>query len=160
MEELSWRERLRKEYSGRPQLMHRAEEALRQLDGAIQTLASLGFPLRAEEGFVAKPPEFPKVMFHIRQGSKVVRCKADEEELGPDWHGSMEDARQAAGMAKQWQRGGVFDKSLPAPISDYNVVQLRPEEPSEPPASRLSRVNALSPPKFGLPAVIMPGTRR
>ncbi len=157
-DELSWRERLRKEYSGRPQLMHRVEDAVRQLETAIQVLASLGCPLRVEEGFVAKEPEFPKVMFHIRQGSKIVRCKADVEELGPDWHGSMEEARQAAGMAKQWQRGGIFDKSLPAPIGTYNVVPIRPE-PAEP-QSRLARINALSPPKYGLPAVMMPGTRR
>jgi hypothetical protein len=47
-------------------------------------------------------------------GARSVNCQADLDELGPDWYPTMEEARQAAGLTKQYQRGGIFEKALPS----------------------------------------------
>jgi hypothetical protein len=158
MTDLNWRQRLLAEWPHDPQRHHRAQAAVKELDLALQTLMSMGFPLHIEEGPPPTIPlEWPKMVFHIRAGSKQVNCQADLEELGPDWYPSMEDARQAAGMAKQWQRGGIFSKSLPAPIGlvpDTPPAALPPETRTQ---SRRARLNGTQKANYPLP-VVMPGT--
>lgn len=152
MEEIDWRGRILAEFAQHPQRLHLANAAILELENALQRLASMGFPLHIEEGPPTKKPSvWPRFMFHIRQGSKIVLCEADWKEMGPDWYPSMDEARHAAGEAKQWQRGGVFTKSLPAPIDIMEM--LRPKEPP-PQQSRNSMINAMSPPRYGLPAVV------
>ena len=94
--------------------------ALRAVEEALAQLASMGHPLHVEEGYCPPPPpEWPQVWFHIFQGAKDFHCQEDVDEAGPDWYPTMEEARHAAGVTKQNQRGGIFTKTLPAvPIQD------------------------------------------
>lgn len=117
---VNWRQRIITDWPNDPQRAHKAQAALKQIEESLATLASLGHPLHVEEGYTPPPPpEFPKVMFHLYQGSKVFACQADVDEAGEDWYSTMEDARHAAGVIKQNQRGGIFTKSLPAIITDF-----------------------------------------
>jgi hypothetical protein len=90
------------------------------IEEALSQLASLGHPLHLEEGYCPPPrPEWPQVWFHIYQGARDFHCQEDVDEAGPDWYPTMEEARHAAGVTKQNQRGGIFTKALPAvPIQD------------------------------------------
>ena len=157
---MDWKQKLIVEWTNNPQRQHLANAAIRDLEDAIQRLAGMGCVLHVEEGPAPPLLEWPRLVFHIRQGQREVRCQADLDELGEDWYGSMEEARQAAGMAKQWQRGGVFTKSVPAPIgaSTSEFVPPAPSPPVEPVRSRRSRVNGLQPAKYPVPALVMPGT--
>jgi hypothetical protein len=155
---MDWRQKLIAEAAPSAQRQHLATAAIHDLDDALQRLAVLGCVMHIEEGPAPKEPqEWPKLVFHIRQGQREVRCQADLDELGEDWYPSMEEARQAAGMAKQWQRGGVFTKSLPAPLSLVPSAAPKPPPPVEP-SSRRRRLNGATPARYPVPAVIMPGT--
>jgi hypothetical protein len=112
---VNWRQRVITDWPNDPQRAHKAREALKQIEDGLLQLASLGHPLHLEEGYTPPPPpEWPKVMFHIYQGSKVFNCEADLTEAGEDWYPTMDEARHAAGVTKQNQRGGIFSKALPA----------------------------------------------
>jgi len=113
---LDWRQRLLAEWPNNLQKHYLAQAAVRELDKALEVLATLGFLLHIEEGAAETVPQWPRMVFHIRAGSREVTCQADLDELGPDWYPSMEEARHAAGMTKQMQRGGVFDRALPSQI--------------------------------------------
>jgi hypothetical protein len=115
---MNWREKIIVDWPDDLQRNHKARAALADLDRVLLELAGLGHPLHVEEGYVAPPPPgWPRAAFHLYQGARVVNCQADLEELGPDWYPTMEEARHAAGIAKQYQRGGIFDKSLPSSLS-------------------------------------------
>ena len=112
---VNWRQRIITDWPNDPQRSHKCREALKQIEEGLLQLASLGHPLHVEEGYTPPPkPEWPKAMFHIYQGAKVFGCEADLEEAGADWYPTMEEARHAAGVTKQNQRGGIFTKALPA----------------------------------------------
>lgn len=112
---MNWREKIVCDWPNDLQKAHRCKEALASLDRVLSELAGMGHPLHVEEGYVPPPPPgWPRAMFHIMAGSRVVNCQADLEELGEDWYPTMEAARHAAGLTKQYQRGGIFDKALPS----------------------------------------------
>jgi hypothetical protein len=130
---MNWRQRIIVDWPNEPQKSHRAREALRQIEDGLAALASLGHPLHIEEGYTPPPkPEWPKVMFHMTQGSRLVSCQADLEELGDDWYPTMDEAKHAAGIAKQNQRGGIFQRALPS------LFKKGPEE--ETAAEEMTRV--------------------
>jgi hypothetical protein len=62
-------------------------------------------------------------MFHIYQGARVVNCQEDLDDLGDDWYPTMDEARHAAGVTKQMQRGGIFTKSLPQALNQGQTPQ-------------------------------------
>jgi hypothetical protein len=112
---MNWRQRIIADWPNDPQRSHKAKAALVQIEEGLAQLAGLGHPLHIEEGYTAPPkPEFPKVVFHMMQGQRVVNCQADLEELGSDWYPTMDEAKYAAGMTKQMQRGGIFSRALPS----------------------------------------------
>lgn len=112
---MNWRQRIIVDWPDEPQKSFRAREALRQIEDALNTLASMGHPLHIEEGYTPPPPpEWPKVVFHILQGARQVNCQADLDELGEDWYPTLDEAKYAAGMTKQNQRGGIFSRALPS----------------------------------------------
>ena len=111
---MNWRDKIVADWPNDPQKAHRCQSALRDLDRILQELAGLGHGLHLEEGYVPPPPPgWPKAVFHILAGARVVHCEADLEELGDDWYPTMEEARHAAGYRKQMQRGGIFSKAMP-----------------------------------------------
>lgn len=115
---MNWREKIVCDWPNDLQKAHRCKTALADLDRLLLELSSLGHPLHVEEGYVPPPPPgWPRAMFHILAGARVVNCQADLEELGDDWYPTMEDARHAAGLTKQYQRGGIFDKTLPSMLT-------------------------------------------
>ena len=128
---MNWRQRIIVDWPNDPQRAHKAKEALRVLEECLLTLSGLGHPLHVEEGYLAPPkPEWPKPMFHIYQGARVFNCQADLDEAGEDWYPTMEDARFAAGLTKQNQRGGIFAKALPMalqPDSEGNALAAEAE---------------------------------
>lgn len=112
---MNWRQRILVDWPNDPQRAHKAKNALLQIEDGLAQLAGLGHPLHLEEGYTPPPkPEFPKVVFHIMQGQRVVNCQADLDELGSDWYATMDEAKHAAGMTKQMQRGGIFSRALPS----------------------------------------------
>lgn len=112
---MNWRDRILADWPNDPQRAYKAQAALRSAEDALQTLASLGHPLHIREGSApALVAEWPRMVFHLRAGERTVNCQAELEELGPDWFPTMEEARHSAGLIKQYQRGGIFDKNLPA----------------------------------------------
>ena len=154
---LHWKQRLLAEYATNIQRHTRGQQAIHQLEDALQVLSSLGFPLHVEEGpEPVEPQPYPKVVFHLRAGSRVVQCEAELKELGPDWYFSMEEARYQAGVAKQYQRGGIFSKSLPAPINIADMLMpkkvVEPEAPKE--SARVVELKRRAKPKYQVPALI------
>lgn len=112
---MDWRDKIICDWPNDLQKAHRCKTALHDLERVLLELAGLGHPLHVEEGYQAPPPPgWPKARFHILQGSRVVHCQGDLDELGDDWYPTMEEARYAAGITKQYQRGGIFTKSLPS----------------------------------------------
>src|SRR5215471_2029594 len=116
----NWRQRVVADWPYDLQERHKALDALKSLEDALEVLQGLGHPLHVEEGYrPPPPPEWPQVWFHLYQGGRSFSCQADLDEAGPDWYPTMEDARHAAGVTKQNQRGGIFTRSLPSvPIQD------------------------------------------
>lgn len=155
---IDWRQKVLAEYCNHTQKNFLAQAAIKELEEALQKLACMGFHLHVEEGPAPPTQEWPRFVFHIRQGARECGCEAEFKELGPDWHYTMEAARHAAGEAKQWQRGGVFTKSLPAPIS------IVPEPPKmlQEEESRENKVARLRPARYQVPAIVidMPGVKR
>ena len=154
---LHWKQRLLAEYAANIQRHTRGQQAVHQLEEALQVLSSLGFPLHVEEGpELVEPQEYPKVVFHLRAGTRIVECAAELKELGPDWYSSMEEARHQAGVAKQYQRGGIFSKSLPAPLNIADMLQPRkPAEVEKPKESaRVVELKRRAAVKYQVPALI------
>lgn len=129
---MNWREKIICDWPNDLQKAYRARMALAELDRLLGELASLGHPLHVEEGYVPPPPPgWPRAMFHLYAPPRVVNCQADLDELGDDWYPTMEEARHAAGVTKQMQRGGIFDKALPSTLSQTpQQVQQNLEEES------------------------------
>jgi hypothetical protein len=115
-------------------------EALRAVEEGLLQLASMGHPLHLEEGYTPPPkPEWPQVWFHIFQGAKDFHCQADVDEAGPDWYPTMEEARHAAGVTKQNQRGGIFTRTLPT-IPIQNTLEAIAERVKEEEAERVAAI--------------------
>ncbi len=156
---MNWRQKIQTAYPDKPQPAYRCKAALGELDAALQVLASLGFPLHIVDGpQPVELPEWPKVVFHWKQGSREVLCQGDLDDLGPDWHPTMEAAQLAAGMKKQMERGGIFHENLPA-TSDL-VQYDRPPNVVEMSAGQRIRAErrALPTANYPVPALIkMPG---
>jgi hypothetical protein len=132
---MNWRQKIITDWPNDPQRSHKAKEALKQIEESLLILASLGHPLHVEEGYTPPPPpEWPKAVFHMLQGTRVVACQADLDELGDDWYGTMEEARHAAGVIKQNQRGGIFSRALPSILR-----RGRDDEEAEQEVARLAR---------------------
>lgn len=107
---MNWREKIVADWPDEPQKLARARVALAELDHALGQLAGLGHPLHVEEGYVAPPPPgWPKAVFHVQAGTRVVRSQQELDELGEDWFGTMEEARHAEGLRMQMKRGGIFN---------------------------------------------------
>lgn len=137
---VDWRSRAAVAYPLDAQRAYRVKMALAELDNAIATLHALGFPIHVMEGPApAVPAEWPKMVFHLRCGERTVQSQLELDELGPDWYGSMEDARHAAGMSKQMQRGGVFDGRLPAMpgLGGLGMIQQADAAPHDSTAANL-----------------------
>lgn len=126
---MNWRDKILADWPHDPQRAYKGRAALQELEGALQTLGSLGHPLHVEEGHQpVLPSGFPKTVFHVRAGQREVACQAELDELGEDWFPTLQEAQHAAGLIKQYQRGGIFDKNLPAnPLSpeERRLVELR-----------------------------------
>jgi putative ubiquitin-RnfH superfamily antitoxin RatB of RatAB toxin-antitoxin module len=112
---MNWRQRILVDWPNHPQNAMKARMALQQIEEGLAQLTALGHPLHIEEGYQPPPrPEYPKVKFHLLQGQRVVHNVGDEDELGEDWYNTMDEAKHAAGMTKQMQRGGIFSRALPS----------------------------------------------
>lgn len=124
---MNWRQRIVTDWPNDPQRAHKCQTALKVIEEGLATLASLGHPLHVEEGYTPPPPpDWPRAMFHLYQGGKVFACQADVDEAGPDWYSTMEEARHAAGVTKQNQRGGIFTRSLPTMLirtSEERIIE-------------------------------------
>lgn len=127
---MNWREKIICDWPDNLQKAHRCKAALADLDRILGELAGLGHPLHVEEGYTPPPPPgWPRAMFHLRAGSRIVRDQQELEELGEDWYPTMEEARHAAGLAKQYQRGGIFNpRSLPQMLTQTPQELLRNQE--------------------------------
>lgn len=112
---MNWREKIISDWPSEPQKIARAKVALAELDRAIGELAGLGHPLHVEEGYVAPPPPgWPRAMFHMTSGTRVVRDQRELDELGEDWYPTMDEAKHAEGLRMQMKRGGIFNpRSMP-----------------------------------------------
>lgn len=132
---MNWRQRILTDWPNDPQRSHKCRTALQQIEEGLTVLATMGHPLHVEEGYAPPPPpEWPRVMFHLFQGAKVFYCEADVTEAGEDWYPTMEEARYAAGVTKQNQRGGIFSKALPSipyRTSDQKSHEKAVEEEAE-----------------------------
>src|SRR5262245_20889367 len=115
---MNWREKIITDYPDDLQKAYRAQSLLSDLDRVLRDFAGMGHPLHVEEGYQPPPPPgWPRAVFHLYQGARAVNCQADLDELGDDWYPTMEQARYAAGYAKQMQRGGIFDRAMPTTLS-------------------------------------------
>jgi hypothetical protein len=158
--EVNWRQKIQVAYPDKPQNSVRCQMALRELDSALQSLASLGFPLHIVEGpLPVELPEWPKVVFHWKQGSREVFCQGDLDDLGADWHPTLEAAQYAAGMRKQMERGGIFSENLPATT---DLVQYDEDKVVAMSAGRRIRAErrALPAANYPVPALVMPGVKQ
>jgi len=123
---MNWREKIIVDFPNDLQKNHKARTALADLDRVLLELAGLGHPLHVEEGYVPPPPSgWPKAVFHLHAGARIVRDQFELEELGPDWYPTMEDARHAAGQRKQYERGGIFDPRRMPTILSQTPQEIR-----------------------------------
>lgn len=126
---MNWREKIITAWPDDLQKAHRARVALADLDRILGELTALGHPLHVEEGYVPPPPPgWPKAVFHLHAGARIVRDEHELEELGEDWYPTMEEARHAAGLRKQYQRGGIFNpRSMPTLLTQTPQEIMRRE---------------------------------
>lgn len=127
---MNWRERIVADWPDDLQKNHRAKTALAELDRVLSELAGLGHPLHVEDGYVPPPPPgWPKARFHLHAGARIVRSQVELEELGEGWYATMEEARHAAGMAKQYQRGGIWNpRALPTMLTQTPQQVMKNQE--------------------------------
>lgn len=96
-------------HSGKPQEVTQLTQALREIEGALSTLARFGHLFHLEQGPGAESPQWPRTMFHVDKAPNGLLV-ADEDQfdlLGPDWYDSLEEAAHAAGYDAQMSgRGG------------------------------------------------------
>ena len=96
-------------HSGRPQEVTRLTQALRELEGALSTLAQFGHLFHLEPGQGPEPAQWPRTMFHVDKAPNGLLV-SDEDQfdlLGTDWFDSLEEAAHAAGYDAQMSgRGG------------------------------------------------------
>lgn len=157
---MDWRKRASTEYPNDLQKQHRIKVALAQLDEGVGTLMGLGIPVHVAEGPPPLPvPDWPKKVFHIRQGERLVACQAELDELGEHWYSTLEEARHAAGMTRQMQRGGIFTKDLPAPLGLIPQAPVQPKDASAPTEGQRLR-SEVRRRSNGANLVEMPGTRQ
>lgn len=111
---MNWRERIITDWPNDLQKAHRCRAALMDLDRVLLELSGLGHPLHVEEGYQPPPPAgWPRAMFHLTAPPKAIWCQGELDELGDGWYPTMEQARQAHGLNKQYERGGIFNRALP-----------------------------------------------
>lgn len=123
---MNWREKIIVDYPNDLQKHHKARTALADLDRVLLELAGLGHPLHVEEGYVPPPPAgWPKAVFNLHAGARIVRDQFELEELGEDWFPTMEEARHDAGLRKQYQRGGIFDPRRMPMLLSQTPEQIR-----------------------------------
>lgn len=136
---MNWREKITTDWPNDLQKAHKCRQALIDLDRALGELAGLGHPLHIEEGYQAPPaPGWPKAMFHISQPPKAIWCQGELDELGDGWFPTMEEARTAHGLVKQYERGGIFSRALPSMLhqTPQEVYRLEQEAYAEREARR------------------------
>jgi hypothetical protein len=56
-------------------------------------------------------------MFHLTEAPKAIYCQGELDELGDGWYPTMEEARLAMGLKKQYERGGIFQRDLPSMLT-------------------------------------------
>ena len=129
---MNWRERIIADWPDDLQRNHRAKTALAELDRILSELAGLGHPLHVEEGYVPPPPPgWPKALFNVHAGARVVRSQQELDDLGEGWFPTMEEARHDEGMRKQLQRGGIFNpRQMPTLLSQTPAQILANQEAS------------------------------
>jgi hypothetical protein len=109
---MDWKSKILAQEQRSPQKLMLVTMAISQMEDAISRLAGMGHYLHVEEGLV-RTELWPKTVFNRFGYSRLARCQADLDEFGPDWYESMEAARKAYGMDKQYERGGIFKRNLP-----------------------------------------------
>lgn len=115
---MNWREKIVTDWPNDLQKAHRCRTALQDLDRVLLELAGLGHPLHVEEGYQSPPSQgWPRAMFHLTEPAKAIWCQGELDELGDGWYPTMEEARHAHGMKKQFERGGIFSRDLPQMLS-------------------------------------------
>ena len=113
------RQSLLSTHAHHPQNARRVELALREIEISIGELAKLGHVYHLAEGQESSTlaDEFPKLVWHEDGRSREVLSKWELLELGPGWHSTLAEARQAHGMSTQFLgRGGIKRSNLPAVI--------------------------------------------
>lgn len=105
------------EYHEEPQKTAKIDHALRLCREGLELLASLGHQAHLRLG-PAPPAGWPRKMFHLKAAPRghQVFCQEDIELLGEGWFPTLDEAKHAAGMERQFRRGGILPKrGLPAP---------------------------------------------
>jgi len=115
---MNWRDKIVTDWPNDLQKAHRCRTALQDLERALLDLAGLGHPLHVEEGYLPPPPPgWPRAMFHLTEPARSIHCQGDLDELGDGWYPTMEEARNAKGLQKQYERGGIFNRALPTMLT-------------------------------------------
>lgn len=104
----------------RPQQTALIDHALGQVRSGLEQLGGMGHHFHLVEGAHAHYMEWPRLVFHIEKAPLGFFCLCEQDFYtlgGHDggWFNTLDEAKHAQGMDKQFTRGGVFPKSgLPA----------------------------------------------
>lgn len=91
-----------------PQRAMKASNAVRALEAAIGELLSMGHLYKVEEGQPDPPLSWPKMVYHVNQPSREVRCQADLDDLGIGWWDTPQEAKLQDALGTQYEgRGGI-----------------------------------------------------
>lgn len=105
----------------RPQSAAMIDHALAQVQSGLEQLARLGHPFHLEIGIDASQGSWPRTVYHLQKAPRGFLCLCEqdlEDVLGGEaagWFSTLEEAKHAGGMERQFTRGGVFPAAgLPA----------------------------------------------
>ncbi len=113
----------------RPQQTALIDHALAQVRSGLEQLSAMGHHFHLVEGATGTVAEWPRTVFHLEKAPLGFLCLCEqdfEDVLGGEasgWFNTLDEAKHASGMDKQFTRGGVF------PTAGLPTVQVEDLSP-------------------------------
>jgi hypothetical protein len=107
------------------QRAYRAGHALTAIQHGLEMLSTMGVHFHLADG-TGEAPYWPRTFYSEAEPTgRVITCQADLDDLGVAWYDHPNKVEQARGLRFQFQRGGVFARTLPAVV----LQQVADNEP-------------------------------
>jgi hypothetical protein len=119
MDWVTLRGEMQHSHADSPQIAHKCEAALRQLEEALGALAAHGHFFHLEEGLngAGHPRPWPRWYYKMGQPRRLVGSEWELQEMGFGWFDTPYDSQLAEGYEYQFAaKGGVRRHNLPSAL--------------------------------------------